>query len=489
MKDLWKRFEKWHRDHAPHLLEGLRPGASPESVEEAQGEMGVLFPEDLKESLLVHDGGAGVIGSYDLLSLDRMVKDHAMHCRIAADGIDEDEGKTDETGSVRLVWWDRGWIPIVTDFGGDGYCVDTHPAPKGRRGQVIKFYHDDSPRPLLANSYREWLEAIVVDLESGLYRYHYEDIYPYPDSLGFLYLSTLHGRKAHPKAIFGMGHGTRHVVENRKGGVKLAELYSNRPLAERDLEGVVLRIMPDRGEPDEVRAGDLFEASRVVRDEGPPVDESRPDLDLLVVERLIENFDRLTLELQAPADDLFILSYWHVDPVRVRDEEIFDHIDRNGKYLTPTEQFVEALSKARAMSDLSNVVARWNAIFKKRLEESRLDDARRLVHAYLEHLMPYAKLDQARHQDIVSIMLVLVCRSMDREIFELVKERMMPEKVLFHNLAYNLACWHALSGNREAMLRHAALALDLGHDPKDFAADADFDRFRDDPDFKRLTGG
>lgn len=48
--------------------------------------------------------------------------------------FDELDGSAE--GDVRLVWWDRGWVPLFMSAD-DAFAVDGHPGAGGRAGQVI----------------------------------------------------------------------------------------------------------------------------------------------------------------------------------------------------------------------------------------------------------------------------------------------------------------------------------------------------------------
>lgn len=56
-------------------------------------------------------------------------------------------------------------------------------------------------------------------------------------------------------------------------------------------------------------------------------------------------------------------------------------------------------------------------------------------------------------------------------------------------LLYNLACHHALRGDRARMLRHAAAAARLGKPAEQFRRDGDFAAYRDDPAFEAAIRG
>jgi hypothetical protein len=63
---------------------------------------------------------------------------------------------------------------------------------------------------------------------------------------------------------------------------------------------------------------------------------------------------------------------------------------------------------------------------------------------------------------------------------------LVPDTVHWEILGYNLACYHAVTGDRAQMLRFVKRSMELGKSPAQFAADSDFDRWRDDPDFVAL---
>lgn len=67
-------------------------------------------------------------------------------------------------------WWSPGWFPFATNGAGDYYCIDLGPTFPGKRGQVIHFSHECPERPLIAESFFEFLVKLTVGYEAG----HYE---------------------------------------------------------------------------------------------------------------------------------------------------------------------------------------------------------------------------------------------------------------------------------------------------------------------------
>ena len=63
VKDAWTRIETWCRRHHPRLMEVLNPGESQEELLAIERTIDQLLPEDVRTSLLIHNGQAhqGVI--------------------------------------------------------------------------------------------------------------------------------------------------------------------------------------------------------------------------------------------------------------------------------------------------------------------------------------------------------------------------------------------------------------------------------------------
>ena len=158
----WKRIDKWLKKNAPRVFEALAPGASDAQITEVERKMKVTLPEDVRASWRVHDGdeGSAVLPStraedmgYGLLSL----KDFGLHSK-----------------SMRgYEGWERGWLPIAANPGGDYQCVDLagDDGDPATRGRLIEFRHEESDYQPVAKSLAERLRELADGLESGKFRY------------------------------------------------------------------------------------------------------------------------------------------------------------------------------------------------------------------------------------------------------------------------------------------------------------------------------
>jgi cell wall assembly regulator SMI1 len=179
VRDVWGRIEAVLRATAPELHARLAPGAAAEDLAAAQSALGWELPDDLRESYTIHDGsGEASVVPHDwrwgtgcpLLSLADAVRDRHMWVSWLDGGSFEGRAASPR-GPIRPVWWNRRWLPVTWDGGGDHLCIDLDPAPGGRPGQVIYFSHEEGPMVVVAESWRAYLERYAAALESGNLRF------------------------------------------------------------------------------------------------------------------------------------------------------------------------------------------------------------------------------------------------------------------------------------------------------------------------------
>lgn len=146
---LWSRLLGWLDDFAPELIGGLRPGAGAAEIARTESDLGVLFPEDFRESLRCHDGessGNGLLGMSLL----------PMHEIVAARGRLQKEAAPE---------WHSLWLPISSDSAGNYLCLDLDPGPRGAPGQVVLWWHEQRRAQVRAASFAALLATYVEALE------------------------------------------------------------------------------------------------------------------------------------------------------------------------------------------------------------------------------------------------------------------------------------------------------------------------------------
>ncbi|HEY8958790.1 SMI1/KNR4 family protein [Chitinophaga sp.] len=176
MQQYWLRWEEWMQRNAPRLLNILHPGVTFEAVESLEKLIGTAMPDSFKAFYAVHNGQqkarAGLVDADQLLSVEDIITQwHHWKDLLDAGTFnyhDEPILSTPDTG-IKNDWWNPLWIPFTGDGFGNHLCIDLDPAPEGKHGQVITFWHDDSHRAVIAGSFEEWLQDYLNALEKGEY--------------------------------------------------------------------------------------------------------------------------------------------------------------------------------------------------------------------------------------------------------------------------------------------------------------------------------
>lgn len=190
---------------------------------------------------------------------------------------------------------------------------------------------------------------------------------------------------------------------------------------------------------------------------------------------------RVVFRSETPATSIFDEQGAFLLPT---DEELIERAPNDGHALA---KLVELLASGTdTMKLLGKVDAVFHRVARSGKAQSDRAEARALAAAISTH---HERLELQGWGELYEQVMAkaLVCSVGDRETFELVLDALMPvEEFTFGGLAFNLACLHALFGDRDEALAAVKVALELGYEPERFD-DADFDSLRDDPDFIALV--
>jgi cell wall assembly regulator SMI1 len=170
VKDLWDRLERWANAHKTSLR--LRPGTPESAIAAAEQKMKLRFPDDLRASMLAHDGqedaedAFGFLAGCDRLQpLDAIVARWEEEVELWEEG---DENVLEDDARLHMAPWNPKRIPIAGNRWWDGdntYC-DLFPGPEGTSGQIITFV-SECDLVVLGPSLAGALELYLGALESG----------------------------------------------------------------------------------------------------------------------------------------------------------------------------------------------------------------------------------------------------------------------------------------------------------------------------------
>lgn len=177
ISEAWERIEDWCAQNHPALLDELNGGASRRQVAVVEEKIQRPLPEDVRESLLLHNGQPDdtefplLFGQLALKSCDQIVEAYE-RCK-GWTGCDPGELPTNYTffpeEAITNCYHHDAWIPITEEHGNGNYlAVDLAPGPQGIHGQIIDFGADIYDHGVLAPSWADFLLSYAKLLESGL---------------------------------------------------------------------------------------------------------------------------------------------------------------------------------------------------------------------------------------------------------------------------------------------------------------------------------
>ncbi|WP_204059638.1 SMI1/KNR4 family protein [Microbispora corallina] len=151
---VWRRLERWLARRAPATYKLLRPPARPLDIARSEAVMGLRFPDDLRASLLRHDGGGswgfGPAPFYELMSAKDIRTEWKMLCDIGGDQLG--------------YWWHGRLIPFADAHDGGNLFIDT------RTGKTGEFFNEEGltlEGDVVWPTYLALLKATTRSLETG----------------------------------------------------------------------------------------------------------------------------------------------------------------------------------------------------------------------------------------------------------------------------------------------------------------------------------
>jgi cell wall assembly regulator SMI1 len=176
MQELWNRLERAAGDAGIALR--FRPGVSESAIRAAEKTMELAFPDDLRASLLAHDGqepdveGLGAFawlpGHEPLASLDAIVQEWRLERDLFHENYANTPGEELEAGRLYHFLWHPKRIPIAGNpyWDQDNTYVDCIPGPEGTYGQLAMFGKGCFGQ-VHGPGLRQTLEILLAALDSG----------------------------------------------------------------------------------------------------------------------------------------------------------------------------------------------------------------------------------------------------------------------------------------------------------------------------------
>lgn len=174
MQKIWERIEAWLYHNAQDVFHSLQRPATEAQLREVEVELGLVLPEDVRTSYLIHNGQKStqhsLLGSmWHLLSLQQALREWRLNNHLLEKRDYFSDAAQRPPRELRPVWWSAGWFPVAANGAGDFVCVDLASRSRDQIGQLFIHWHDSDIHTLIAPNYYTWLRRFADDLESQRY--------------------------------------------------------------------------------------------------------------------------------------------------------------------------------------------------------------------------------------------------------------------------------------------------------------------------------
>ena len=199
----WKKIDRWAENKYQELWDQLGEGCTQNDINELEHELNMSLPQDVRESLAVHDGQerggrpTGIIFGCMLLDCEEIVQEWknwlvvneeylsgARKQSYGSKGFSNGTSSSSQTqnrfwrqellerqesqppNAIQKAYAHPSWIALARDWGGNNIAVDLAPGPTGKWGQVILFGRDYDCKYVIAQSWAHFLATVADDLST-----------------------------------------------------------------------------------------------------------------------------------------------------------------------------------------------------------------------------------------------------------------------------------------------------------------------------------
>lgn len=156
-----EKVDQYLKTNRPEYYAILNPPLTDEGITAVEEKYGYKLPADLRALFQWKNGHGEEHFSEDFIDLYQFF---SLDISLAAGRELTEMIGLDFT---RENWWNKNWIPFLTE-GSDHYCYDLEGTFTGNKGQIIKFKHDDSWRPVVAPNLTAFLEHIIISWPNNI---------------------------------------------------------------------------------------------------------------------------------------------------------------------------------------------------------------------------------------------------------------------------------------------------------------------------------
>ena len=187
MQNQWLWFENWLAENSSEVLNELNDGCNLEQFLEVEDEIGLKLPQSFKDFYLIHNGQKdedyfGLFYGVSLLPLNKILEEMRVWNGIINEYGEEGMKENFDYGQVsfnpdklKAQYANKKWIPFAIICDNCYLGLDFDPETNGIVGQVINFGREEEQKAVLANSFEEFIDWYIQEIERGNYLVYSED--------------------------------------------------------------------------------------------------------------------------------------------------------------------------------------------------------------------------------------------------------------------------------------------------------------------------
>ena len=155
-----KRIDTWLQTNRPEYYKNLNNGINDNELDAFEQRFTLKLPEDFRTFYKWRNGQStnyfkSIQENRIFLPLSEISETKDMLDGMIGYDFEDPE------------WWRTGWVPFLSNGGGDYLCLDLLAEDGGQPGQVISYWHDWEDRSVEYNSFQLWLSDLADSMENG----------------------------------------------------------------------------------------------------------------------------------------------------------------------------------------------------------------------------------------------------------------------------------------------------------------------------------
>lgn len=148
-----KFLDKNIKENRPHYYQKLNNGLSENEIDQLEEQYDIELPQDIKELYQWKNGQEmlcfdAFVNNSMFTPLEQVLKTNKKLSQMIGNDFEIEN------------WWNKNWLPIFHNGGGDYICYDIDGIFNGQKGQILLFLHDSNIRTVLTYDLKTFIQKL-----------------------------------------------------------------------------------------------------------------------------------------------------------------------------------------------------------------------------------------------------------------------------------------------------------------------------------------